>query len=153
MTPGTIPQNALYKIMQLLNQTNTPGLDVVQQVEILIADNQRMEAKLHREQTRDTRTHLLELLDEDRSEILSLLADDALDRGRDGEAMGFRWLANRLKWPTKTAKGWRWQQGPSSHELPLGLYLACPGPFQTQGKAILAVVNAIATGQWKPGKG
>jgi len=122
MTPGNIldRRKTMYLILRALNAANVPGNDIVQQVEALIAENGRFNAERERMLARPNADRVREMIDADRSVLCALMADDALDRAEvaegadrerlDAEAMGWRWLSLKRKWPTqeKIAKEWVW---------------------------------------------
>jgi hypothetical protein len=95
------------RCQDLLDDAEVPcasGLD--ERLELVLADYKRLLAERRRD--RPERERLLEMLDEDPSEILMLLADACLDEGKTAEAMGWGWLAQAGKWPTHTRSGWLW---------------------------------------------
>lgn len=129
-------QKTLYEIMHVLDAANVPGDGVINQIHTLIDDNARLEAQIEALRKRPDVERLYELLDEDRSQILSLIADACLDAGLEPEALGWRWLAERKKWPGQTKDnsvwGWGWVDeehkdvghkfNPASFTLPRGLH-------------------------------
>jgi hypothetical protein len=154
----------LFQVLQLLNEANVPGDDVVDQVRNVIAENARLTALLAFRERETAYDHLLASLDEDRSETLFLLADAAQDCGRPEEAPGWFWLGEKRKWPFRSTRKWFWDEerieggvGNISYRLPHSLCIQVGAigqltPHASEREALQAVVNVIASGKWKPEK-
>ena len=101
-----------YEILRLLDGANVPGRNIVDRVRVLIADRDKLYAELESARNRSDRDKLVESLDDDRTDTLHVIADAALDLGREGEATGWRWLAVRKKWPVWSGYHWTWLDAP-----------------------------------------
>ncbi len=148
----------------LLDTAGVPGgYTLTDRIGLLVAENARLNARLEAAAKRTDRGRLMSLLDEDRSEVLMMLADVCVDEGRPEEARGWGWLASAKKWPARRDAGWHWyhHSGPSAscHEIPFLLHdamLASHPPnygvlvhhFPSCSSALLAVVGVIASGAW-----
>jgi hypothetical protein len=116
---------------------------------------------------RPDRERLMQMLDEDRDEVLMMLCDSCIDDGREAEAKGWGWLAANHKWPARMDSGWAWSETSSwvhenlSYMLPDALadlvWQAERGPvattktprWPTARAALEAVVDVIASGKWQ----
>lgn len=150
------PAEAL-DVLRILDEANVPGRTVAERVRVLIADNDRLAARLEVRARSSDKARLVESLDENRSELLMLLADACLDLGTpegDAEAKGWGWLAKTNRWPVRNRFGWCWYEEESerSYHIPRGIPGSHNGRcgFPTQSAALLAIVRAIASGRWVP---
>ena len=149
-----------YEILRLLDGANVPGRNIVDRVRVLISDRDKLWDEVHAARTRTDREALVASLDEDRWQTLGVLADCCIDAGLHDEARGWGWLAAAKKWPVWSGHHWTWLDAPGHPHLrdfgcvlPIGLCRAASGRerlyFKTQGEALWAVVDAIASGRWK----
>lgn len=164
--------NENYLILRMLDAANVPGATLRERIEILLAENQRLEKAVEIQARKTSRERLLEQLDEDRSEVLLMLHDACLDDGRDAEARGWGWLAMNKKWPVQIKDGWCWGTDDPAftyYQVP-GLAFVLPdllaraawesvddrrgiGRVWTScSLALQAVVDVIAAGKWQVGQ-
>ena len=156
-------------IHALLDLAECPMGSVEERVKALVEDYRRVLTLLEARSKKTPREKLLEMLDEDRFDVVRMLADACLDEGLDEESKGWAYVAAQRKWP-KPEKGrwvWHWrftgddQSNLEPHELPGDLYRAAFGSpfspgntgsrsFKTARVALQAAVGAIAGGKWKP---
>ncbi len=160
---------ALMDCHKALDGAGVPGAHKTLEGRVLslIAENERLTRLLEKQLKQTDRDRLLALLDEDRSEVLMMLADACVDEGRPKEAQGWGWLASGKKWPAWCRKGWLWYRSydesiAHSAALPHRLWESCasvPAPyhgtdfkyFPTCSAALLAVVDVIRDGKWSVG--
>jgi hypothetical protein len=140
---------------ELLDQVEAPcAATLTERLEMLLADYQRLLAERRTE--RPPRERLLEVLVEDRSEVLMMLADACLDEGRPEEARGWGWLGQAGKWPVHDRRGWYWhlrevsRRRRRSYVLPATVFGALRDPkramtSQRHPTARAALEAAVAT--------
>lgn len=152
------------ELLDILDTAAVPTAgSTVDRVRLLADENARLLAALEERRKVGDYGRLLAMLDEDRSEVLMLLADCCLDADppRPEEAKGWGWLATMKKWPTRCKSGWRWfiaireDREAGNDELPTRLFTTFTPEeeeahfFPSAGAALRAVVDAIAAGKWK----
>jgi hypothetical protein len=151
-------------ILEILDNASIPGGDIERRILMLYSRCEIAEKKLEQRSKATDREHLLAMIDEDRNEVLLLLADDALDRGDEMRAKGWGWLAATHRWPHHKYQNrtWFWARSPmiSLNDRPCNLpehlmeYIVGAGglgivqPFKTCRAAFEAVVEVIRRGWW-----
>lgn len=107
--------NPLLALHDLLDQAGIPlagpgsshhGL--VERVQMLVEERDRLQGLLTDRARQTDYDALLASLDEDRGEVLMLLADACLDSGREQDAKGWGWLHMTNRWPVRVGKSWGW---------------------------------------------
>lgn len=156
------PQDEL-KVLALLEKAGAPGRTILDGVTGLVDDYLRLHEMVQRQSRRTPYERLLEQLDEDRNDVLGMLADAALDEGKEEEAKAWYWLARNRRWPFKDRQViWFWAHSAlepcpdvaMGHILPRPLWLVMSDTtctaFTSAREALEAVVETIASGKWRP---
>ncbi len=135
-------------------------------INALIAERDRLAAQLAERSRETDYARLLGMLEQDRTDVLYMLADAAADSPDEvirRRAAGWHWLAAGRKHPSERPKGWHWFQDENlpgrarqdCDRLPQQLRLALAANplddlYPTARAALEAVVDAITERRWQP---